>query len=56
MLFDLGCDVVQGFYLAPPLPSRDIDRLLVEGVSTLTSCIPAGVVAPRAARRTGTHG
>jgi diguanylate cyclase (GGDEF)-like protein len=56
MLFDLGCDVVQGFYLAPPLPSRDIDRLLVEGVSTLTSCIPAGVVATRAARRTGTHG
>ncbi len=56
MLLELGCDVVQGFYLARPMRSCDIDRLLLEGVSTLASCIPGGQLVPCATRRTGTHG
>jgi EAL domain-containing protein (putative c-di-GMP-specific phosphodiesterase class I) len=56
MLLDLGCDVVQGYYLARPMCGSKIDRLLVEGVSTLASCIPSGRLAPCAPARTGTHG
>jgi EAL domain-containing protein (putative c-di-GMP-specific phosphodiesterase class I) len=45
MLVGLGCDVVQGFYLSPALPARDVDRLLVEGISGV--CVPAPADSPR---------
>jgi EAL domain-containing protein (putative c-di-GMP-specific phosphodiesterase class I) len=32
LLEDLGCDVVQGYYFAPPTQSGEVERLLIGGV------------------------
>ncbi len=31
MLRDLGCDIVQGYYLAKPMPGEDLDKWLANG-------------------------
>jgi EAL domain-containing protein (putative c-di-GMP-specific phosphodiesterase class I) len=32
-LREMGCDLAQGYHFAKPLPSEDIEKLLVEGIS-----------------------